>query len=103
MLIFKLKWKCKEAKITKTIFKYKFAALTLHNFKTNHKATMIKTIALYSVAQWIEGQPAGQRVTDSIPSQGTCLGGGPDPQLGAHKRQPHIDASLPLLPPFPSL
>ena len=40
----------------------------------------------------------------SIPNQGTCLGCGPGPQLGAGKRQPHIDVSLPLfLPVFPSL
>ena len=29
---------------------------------------------LAGVAQWIECQPANQRVTSSIPSQGTCLG-----------------------------
>ena len=37
-----------------------------------------------------------QRVASSIPSQGTCLGCRPGPQLGAHKRQPHIDISLPV-------
>ena len=31
-------------------------------------------IALAGVAQWIECQPANQRVPSSIPSQGTCLG-----------------------------
>ena len=31
------------------------------------------------VAQWIECQPVNQRVTGSIPSQGTCLGCGPGP------------------------
>ena len=30
--------------------------------------------ALAGVAQWIECQPVNQRVTGSIPSQGTCLG-----------------------------
>ena len=40
----------------------------------------------------------------SIPSQGTCLGFGSGPLLGARERQPHIDVSLPLfLPPFPLL
>ena len=29
--------------------------------------------ALAGVAQWIEHQPANQRVTGSIPNQGTCL------------------------------
>ena len=36
--------------------------------------------ALAGVAQWIECQPVNQRVTSSIPSQGTCLGCGPGPQ-----------------------
>ena len=58
------------------------------------------TSALAGVAQWIECQPANQRVTGSIPSQGTRLGCGPGPQLGAHDRQPHIDVSLPLFLPF---
>ena len=61
-------------------------------------------IALPGVAQWIECQPANQRVSDWIPSQGTCLGCRPGPWLGMCKRQPHIDVSLPpFLPPFPSL
>ena len=57
--------------------------------------TEIQRIALAGVAQWIEQQP----VTEiSIPSQGTCLGCGPGPQL-ACERQP-IDVSLHLF--FPS-
>ena len=32
------------------------------------------------VAQWIECWPENQRVTSSIPSQGTCLGCGSGPQ-----------------------
>ena len=32
------------------------------------------------VAQWIEHRPENQRVIGLIPSQGTCLGCGPDPQ-----------------------
>ena len=60
--------------------------------------------ALAGVAQWIEREPANQRVAGLIPSQGTCLGCGPGPQLGTRKRQPHIDVPLPLfLLPFPSL
>ena len=48
--------------------------------------------------------PVNQRIASSIPGQGTCLGCGPGPRQGLHKRQPHIDVSLPLfLPPFPSL
>ena len=58
---------------------------------------------LAGVAQWIEHWPMNQTVTSLIPSQGTCLGCGPGPQWGVHKRQPHIDVSLPLfLPLFPS-
>ena len=58
-------------------------------------------LSLAGVAQWIEWGLANQRVIGSIPSQGTCLGCGPDPQKGACERQPHIDVSLPLcLLPF---
>ena len=60
--------------------------------------------ALAGVAQRTECQPANQTVSSSIPNQGTYLGCKPGPQLGACKRQPHIDVSLPLfLPPFPYL
>ena len=54
-------------------------------------------MALDGVAQWIECWPVNQRVTGSIPSQGT----GPGPQWGVHERQPHIDVSPPLLLPSP--
>ena len=58
-------------------------------------------LALAGVAQWIEQWPENQKVIRLTPNQGTCLGCGPGPQLGAHERQPHIDVSLPLfLPPF---
>ena len=50
------------------------------------------------VAHWIECQPANQRVTGSIPSQGICLGCGPGPQQGTSQRQPHINVSLFSLP-----
>ena len=68
-----------------------------------------KTTALAGVAQWMEHRPVHQKVTSSIPSQGTCLGCGPGPHLGrARGNWPvylsHISVSLPLfLPPFPSL
>ena len=59
---------------------------------------------LPGVAQWIEHQTVNQRVTGSIPSQGTCLGCRPGPQLGVCERQPPVDVSLPLFfLPFPSL
>ena len=35
--------------------------------------------ALAGVAQWIECQPANQKVTVFIPSQSTCLSCGPGP------------------------
>ena len=59
-------------------------------------------LALAGVAQWIQCWPVNQRVAGLIPSQDKCLVCGPGPQWGMHKRQPHIDVSLPLfLPPFP--
>ena len=70
-----------------------------------HSSCAVKTprLALAGMAQWVECQPANQKVTSLIPSQGTCLGCRPGPHLVVCKRQPHIDVSLPLfLPPFPS-
>ena len=48
------------------------------------------------MTQWIECWPVNQKVTCSIPSEGTCLGNGPGPQLGAWERQliDVFDASL---------
>ena len=61
-------------------------------------------LALAGVAQGIELRPTNQRAVGSIPSQGTYLGCRPGPQLGAHKRQPHIDFFLHLfLSPFLSV
>ena len=48
---------------------------------------------LVGVDQWIECWTAKQKVASSVPSQGTCLGCGPGPQLEACERQP-IDVSL---------
>ena len=53
-------------------------------------------LALAGVAQWFESGPENQRVPGSIPSQVTCLGCGPGPQMGACEGQPHIDVSLSL-------
>ena len=44
--------------------------------------------ALAGVAQGIQCQPANQKVAHSIPGQGTWLGCGQGPQLGACERQP---------------
>ena len=38
----------------------------------------IKVLA--GMALWIEHRPVNQRIARLIPSQGTCLGCGPDPQ-----------------------
>ena len=62
------------------------------------------TLALAPVAQWIECEPADQKIAGLIPSEGTHRGCGPGLQLGTRKQQPRIDFSLPLfLLPFPSL
>ena len=80
----------------------------MYNYGCNFKTLRANSVSqnkkvgersLAGVAQWIECQPTNQRVTGSIPSQGTCLGCGPGPQGGVHERQPHTDVSL---PPFPS-
>ena len=61
-------------------------------------------IALAGVAPWIDHQPVNQRVTGSIPSQGTYLGCRPGPQWEVREKQPHTDVSLSLfLPPFLSV
>ena len=46
--------------------------------------------ALAGVAQWIEQQPANQRVASLIPSQGTCLGCRPRSLVGGvHEATTH--------------
>ena len=67
------------------------------------KFTLKVVSALAGVAQWVECWPVEQRVAGLIPSQGTCLGCGPGPQLGVCERQPHTDVSFPLFLPSPSL
>ena len=59
--------------------------------------------ALAGVAQWIEFWPENQRVTSSIPSQGTCLGCGPGPQYGERWQEAAIHGCLSpsLSPPLP--
>ena len=84
------------------------AVRTVYNHyttKQNNKV-LLKYEALTDVAQWIEHRPVNQKVTGSIPSQGTCLGCGAGPQFGAHEIDVSLtyQCSLPLfLPPFPSL
>ena len=47
----------------------------------------IRKSTLAGVAQWIECWPVNQKVASLTPSQGTCLGCGPGPQLGVYNRQ----------------
>ena len=62
--------------------------------------------ALAGVAQWTEHWPANQKVTGSIPGQGTFLYCRPGPWLGCARGNQsmflsHTDVSFPLfLPPF---
>ena len=54
---------------------------TSHDKKLNTSyIKYVSNLALADVAQWIELQPANQKVAGSIPSQGTYLGFGPGPQ-----------------------
>ena len=53
-------------------------------------------LALVGMAQWL----VNQKVSSSIPRQGTCLSCGPGPQLGACERQ-LFDVSLPFSLPSP--
>ena len=56
--------------------------------------------ALPGGAPWIECQTENRRAAGSIPTQGTRLGCRQGSRLGAHKRQPHVDISLPLSLPL---
>ena len=74
------------------------------NFAIVSNKNVTNNIALATVAQWIECRPLNQEVAGSIPSQGTCLGCRPGPQLGPCERRAHTDVSIPVfLPPFSSL
>ena len=50
---------------------------------------MCKT-ALTGVAQLVGHRPTKQKVTGSIPAQGTCLGVGLVPSQGTYERQPTV-------------
>ena len=56
------------------------------------------------MAQWVERCPTNQKVAGSIPTQSTCLGCRPGPQLGVSDRQlidvSHVDAFLSLSLPL---
>ena len=57
------------------------------------------SIALAGVAQWIELWPVNRKAAISIPSQGTCLGCSPDPQVEAFERQPIVSLTHPCFSP----
>ena len=58
-------------------------------------------ISLDGVAQWIECQPANQKVRHMIPGQGICLGCSPGPGLGVFERQPiHVSLTYLCFSPF---
>ena len=62
--------------------------IEIHIWKQNNKASRKYTLA--GRFQWIEHQPANQRVTSSIPSERTCLGCGPGQVLRrGHARGTH--------------
>ena len=65
----------------------------MHGSKITWATLKINQAALAGVAQYTERWSANLKVAGSIPSQGTCLGFGPGPQLEVWERQP-IDVSL---------
>ena len=69
------KMHCRMSEVTLQSQHYGNAVGEKVDLKTNKKQT-----ALAGVAQWIEHWPANQRVTSSIPSQGTCLDCRPGPR-----------------------
>ena len=66
----------------------KTGAATVKKSKEFPQNIKNRTIALAGVAQWIECWPMNQRVTGSIPRQGTCLCCGSVPS-GRHVRSNH--------------
>ena len=61
--------------------------------------TLKKILALAGVAQWIECQPANQRVAGSIPSLGHMPGLQNRSPVGGAQEATHID--VPLSPSLP--
>ena len=71
---------------------------TLFRRSGNNRQTQKKVPwALAGVVSGLNTSLWNQRVTVSIASQGTCLGWGPEPQLGVRERQPHIGCFSPYL------
>ena len=62
------------------MFSSHYLALSVISIKSISDIVFEKVSDLAGVAQWIERWPVGQRVTISVPTQGTCLDCGPGPQ-----------------------
>ena len=75
-----------------TILLYYFPRTAETNLPHTH---WLKTLllGLDGVAQWIECQSVNQKITGSVPSQGTCLGCGSGTRMRTREGQP-INASL---------
>ena len=71
---------CMLKQTVSTNNKYKKNGNTHYGLIIKGISSLKTTVALAGVAQWIEGQPVNQRVSGSLPSQGTCLGCRPGPQ-----------------------
>ena len=56
---------------------------------STEESLILPVLALAGVAPWIEFRPVNQMVVGSIPSEGTCLGCRPGPQLGVCVRGKH--------------
>ena len=54
--------------------------MEIHTYSRTNLYVKKAVGALAGVAQWTERWPVNQRVTGSMPSQGTGLGCGPGPQ-----------------------
>ena len=70
-------WGCSKSSIKRDIYSIIGLPQETNKQKNSNKQS---NIAVAGVAQCIECRPVNQRVTSSIPTQGTCLGCGPGPQ-----------------------
>ena len=95
---YRTKWKCKSS----LFFVIVIFVIIMISFTLIWDCILRSFQDLASVAQWVELQPGNQNVASSIPTQGTCLGCGPRPQLEVCERQP-IGVSLSPTSPFLTL
>ena len=69
-----------KPRIKAVIYNIRKQKTTNQNSKKKKRIKKKKMRAPAGMAQWIECWPVNQRLTGSIPSQGTYLGCGPGPQ-----------------------